>query len=280
MARRAVSGVEAVTRTAQEISAGTLDKRVPVGTRGDEIDQLAATFNQMLGRIQALITEIKEMSDNIAHDLKSPITRIRGQAEVALISRGAADEYQSMAASAIEECDRLLEMINTMLFISRSEAGLTKPEFRRLDLAAVVRDACGLFQSLAEDKQIALTWEAPERLAVSGDVRLIQRMLGNILDNAIKYTPSGGSVSVSLQPNPGGSVAIAVKDSGVGISEKDRPHIFERFYRGDPSRSQAGAGLGLSLARAVARAHAGDITVDSSPASGAIFRVVLPVSDS
>jgi len=251
---------------------------VPAGKGGDEIDRLAATFNRMLERIQALVNGIKEMTDNIAHDLKSPITRIRGQAEVALTSRGAADEYESMAASAIEECDRLLEMINTMLFISRSEAGLTKPEFRRLDLAAVVRDACGLFQSLAEDKQIALTWEAPERLAVSGDVRLIQRMLGNILDNAIKYTPSGGSVSVSLQPNPGGSVAIAVKDSGVGISDKDRPHIFERFYRGDPSRSQAGAGLGLSLARAVARAHGGDITVDSSPASGAIFRVVLPAS--
>jgi signal transduction histidine kinase len=183
-----------------------------------------------------------------------------------------------MAASAIEECDRLLEMINTMLFISRSEAGLTKPESGQMDMAAVVRDACELFRSMAEDKQIALTWDAPERLAISGDVRLIQRMLGNILDNAIKYTPSGGSVSVSLQPNPGGAVAIVVKDSGVGISEKDRPHIFERFYRGDPSRSQAGAGLGLSLARAVARAHGGDIAVDSSPASGAIFRVQLPAS--
>ena len=280
MARRALAGVETVTRAARQIAAdGRLAERVPAGRGGDEIDRLAATFNRMLDRIQALVNGIKEMTDNIAHDLKSPITRIRGQAEVALTSRGAADEYESMAASAIEECDRLLEMINTMLFISRSEAGLTKPEATELDLAAVVRDACGLFQSMADDQQIALTWEAPARLAISGDVRLIQRMLGNLLDNAIKYTPAGGSVSVTLQPNPDRSVAIAVKDSGVGISDKDRPRIFERFYRGDPSRSQAGSGLGLSFARAVARAHGGDITVENGPSSGALFRVVLPVSD-
>ena len=279
MARRALAGVGTVTRAAQRIAAdGRLAERVPAGGSGDEIDRLAATFNRMLDRIEALVNGIKEMTDNIAHDLKSPITRIRGQAEVALTSRGAADEYESMAASAIEECDRLLEMINTMLFISRSEAGLTKPEVGALDLAAVVRDACKLFHSMADDKRIALSWEAPERLAISGDVRLIQRMLGNLLDNAIKYTPAGGAVNVSLQLNPDRSVSIAVRDSGAGISEKDRPHIFERFYRGDPSRSQAGAGLGLSFARAVARAHGGDIAVDGSPGSGATFQVVLPAS--
>jgi signal transduction histidine kinase len=183
-----------------------------------------------------------------------------------------------MAASAIEECDGLLEMINTMLFISRAEAGVAKPDFREMDLGAVVRTACELFKSLAEDKQITLSCKAPDQLAFSGDVRLIQRMLGNLLDNAIKYTPAGGAVNVSLQLNPDRSVSIAVRDSGAGISEKDRPHIFERFYRGDPSRSQAGAGLGLSFARAVARAHGGDITVDGSSGSGATFRVVLPAS--
>ncbi len=277
MARRALAGVETVTRAAQRIAAdGRLAERVPAGRGGNEIDLLAATFNRMLDRIQGLVSGIKEMTDNIAHDLKSPITRIRGQAELTLSSRGAADEYEAMAASAIEECDRLLEMINTMLFISRTEAGVTQPEFREMDLAAVVRNACGLFQSLAEDKQIALTWDAPERLDVTGDVRLIQRMLGNLLDNAIKYTPEGGSVGVSLQTNPDRSVVIAVRDSGAGVSEKDRPRIFERFYRGDPSRSRAGTGLGLSFARAVARAHGGEITLESSQPSGATFRVEIP----
>jgi len=279
MARRALAGVENVTRTARRIADdGRLAERVPVGKGGDEIDRLAATFNRMLDRIQGLVTGIKEMTDNIAHDLKSPLTRIRGQAEMALTSRGAADEYEAMAAGAVEECDRLLEMINTMLFISRTEAGVSKPELKPMDLAVVVRDACGLFQSPAEDKGIALTWEAPERLEMAGDIRLIQRMLGNLLDNAIKYTSDGGAVAVAVLANPDHSVAIAVKDSGIGISEKDLPHIFERFYRGDPSRSQAGAGLGLSFARAVARAHGGEITVENNRPSGAVFRVTLPTA--
>jgi signal transduction histidine kinase len=232
----------------------------------------------MLDRIQGLVKGIKEMTDNIAHDLKSPLTRIRGQAEVVLTSRGAADEYEAMAASAIEECDRLLEMINTMLFISRTEAGVAQPEFREMNLAAVVRDACGLFQSLAEDKKIALAWDAPEQLEMRGDVRLIQRMLGNLLDNAIKYTPEGGSVRISLRSNPDRSLSIAVQDSGVGISDKDRPYVFDRFYRGDPSRSQTGAGLGLSFARAVARTHGGDITLETSGQSGATLKVELPTA--
>jgi signal transduction histidine kinase len=277
MARRALAGVENVTRTARRIADdGRLAERVPVGKGGDEIDRLAATFNRMLDRIQGLVTGIKEMTDNIAHDLKSPITRIRGQAEMALTGAGPATDLENMAATAVEECDRLLEMINTMLFISRTEAGVSKPELKPMDLAAVVRDACGLFQSLADDKQIALTWDAPERLDFTGDVRLLQRMLGNLLDNAIKYTPEGGSVRVSLQPEPDRSVSIAVRDSGAGVSETDLPRIFERFYRGDPSRSQAGTGLGLSFARAVARAHGGDITVESSGPSGATFRIELP----
>ncbi len=279
MARRALAGVETVTRAAQRIAAdGRLAERVPIGGGGDEIDRLAATFNQMLDRIQGLVNGIKEMTDNIAHDLKSPLTRIRGQAEVALTSRGAAEEYEAMAASAVEECDRLLEMINTMLFISRTEAGVAKPEFKEMDLAAVVRDAGGLFQAPAEDKRIALRWDAPERLDFRGDVRLIQRMLANLLDNAITYTPEGGAVSVSLQSHPDRSVSIAVTDSGAGVSDKDRPCIFERFYRGDPSRSQSGAGLGLSFARAVARAHGGEISMEHNRPSGAIFRVDLPGS--
>ena len=279
MARRALAGVENVTRTARRIADdGRLAERVPVGRGGDEIDRLAATFNRMLDRIQGLMNGIKDMTDNIAHDLKSPITRIRGQAEVALTSQAAADEVETLAAGAIEECDRLLEMINTMLFISRTEAGVSKPELKPMDLAAVVRDACGLFQTLAEDKAIALTWEAPQRLEMAGDIRLIQRMLANLLDNAIKYTPAGGAVAVAARANANDSVSIVVKDSGIGIFEKDLPHIFERFYRGDPSRSQAGAGLGLSFARAVAHAHGGEITVENRQPSGATFRVELPTA--
>jgi heavy metal sensor kinase len=277
MARRAVSGVEAVTRTAQKISGGTLEERVPVKTKGDEIDQLAVTFNQMLDRIQALLTEIKEMSDNMAHDLRSPITRIRGTAEVTLTTGKSLSEYEAMAASTIEECDRLLDMINTMLMISKAEAGVDHLTREEIDLAGVVQEACRLFEPTAEDKGIALNCHLPDESHFLGDMQMIQRMLSNLLDNAIKYTPPGGSVSVSVVENDG-RVVVSVKDTGIGISPKDLPHIFERFYRCDESRSQTGIGLGLSLARAIARGHGGDITTTSNPNQGSTFTITLPKS--
>ena len=276
MARRAVSGVEAVTRTAQEISGGTLDKRVPVGTRGDEIDQLATTFNQMLGRIQTLVSEIKEMTDNIAHDLKSPITRIRGMAEVTLTTGKTLGEYENMAAGTVEECDRLIDMINTMLMITKAESGVDKGHDEDIDLARLVRDACELLEPVAEDKGLSLTCDTPDTGFVFGDRRMIQRILSNLLDNAIKYTPSGGSVKVSLSEKDGREVILAVRDTGIGIPAADLPHIFERFYRCDQSRSEPGTGLGLSLARALARAQQGDITVTSTPAQGSTFTLSLP----
>jgi heavy metal sensor kinase len=278
MARRAVSGVEAVTRTAQEISAGTLAKRVPVGTRGDEIDQLAATFNQMLGRIQALITEIKEMSDNIAHDLKSPITRIRGMAEVTLSAGEGIEEYKNMAAGTVEECDRLLDMINTMLLITKTESGVHQLDCQEVDMARLALDACELMETVAEDRGLNLACEAPETMPLAGDPRMIQRILANLLDNAIKYTPSGGSVRVSLSAIDGGEALVTVQDTGMGIPPDDLPHIFERFYRCDQSRSEPGTGLGLSLARALARAHRGDITVTSTLGQGSTFTLTLPKS--
>ncbi len=275
MARQAVSGVEAVTRTARKISGGTLEERVPVKARGDEIDQLAFTFNQMLDRIQALLTELKEMSDNIAHDLKSPITRIRGIAEVTLTTAGSMKEYETMAASTIEECDRLLDMINTMLMISKTESGVVEPSREEIDLKGLIEKACELFGPSAEDKGVTLSCNAPDRIRLVGDSQMIQRMLSNLLDNAVKYTPPRGSVTVSVSEIEA-QVSISVHDTGIGISEDDLPRIFERFYRCDQSRSEAGIGLGLSLARAIARAHGGDITVTSALNQGSTFTVTLP----
>jgi heavy metal sensor kinase len=276
MARRALAGVENVTRTARWISDGRLDKRVPVKKRADEIDQLALTFNQMLDRIENLVTGIKEMSDNIAHDLKSPITRIRGIAEVSLTSGSSLKEYETMAGSTIEECDRLLDMINTMLIISKTEAGLGQFDNEELDIAAVVQGACELFRPMAENEGLTLVCDAPERLVMNGDMRMIQRMISNLLDNAVKYTPEGGSIDVAAALGNHQSIRISIKDTGIGISTPDLSHIFERFYRCDPSRSRTGTGLGLSFALAIARAHGGDITVTSEPDKGSKFTVVLP----
>jgi heavy metal sensor kinase len=278
LARRALAGVETVTQTARHISSGSLEERVPVNKREDEIDRLAITFNQMLDRIQTLVTEIKEMSDNIAHDLKSPITRIRGISEITLTTGASLNEYEKMAASTIEECDRLLDMINTMLVISETEAGVSRLEKSEIDISSVIRNACELFQSPAEDKSLSLVCHADGNFKVYGDVRLIQRMIANVLDNAIKYTSSDGRVDVSIHAGRNQSVEITVTDTGIGISEEDLAHIFERFYRCDPSRSQAGTGLGLSFAQTVARAHGGDIAVTSATGRGSAFSVILPGS--
>ena len=275
MAKRALAGVETVTRTARRISDRSLDERVPVKTRVNEIDQLAITFNQMLDRIENLVTGIKEMSDNIAHDLKSPITRIRGNAEVSLTSGSSLQEYESMAGGTIEECDRLLDMINTMLVISRTEAGVNQLDAQNLNVANLVRDACDIFQAPAEDKEITIVCSKSEDIRIYGDNRLIQRMVANLLDNALKYTPPGGRIDVAVTDAGDQSVRIAVKDNGMGIAAENLENIFERFYRCDPSRSEAGTGLGLSFARAVARAHNGDITAASTPGEGSVFTATL-----
>jgi heavy metal sensor kinase len=280
MARKALSGLGNVTQTARLISGSALEERVPISGRGDEVDQLAVTFNQMLDRIQALVMEIKEMSDNIAHDLKSPITRIRGLAEITLTTETSLDDYRGMAGSTIEECDRLLDMINTMLFISKTEAGVGDFEPKEMDLSQVVRDACALFQPLAEERDVRVTWDVPDTCNFQGDIRMIQRMISNLLDNAIKYSPPGGMVEVTLSAEAAQSLVLSVHDTGTGISPDDLPHLFERFFRGDPSRTQTGAGLGLSLAQAVARAHGGNIEVSSQPDRGSTFQVSLPLSPS
>jgi signal transduction histidine kinase len=217
------------------------------------------------------------MSDNIAHDLKSPITRIRGIAEVSLTSGSSLKEYESMAAGTIEECDRLLDMINTMLIISRTEAGVNQLDCHKLDIAHLVRDACDIFQSPAEDKGLIMVYNGPENFSIYGDIRLLQRMVANLLDNAIKYTPAKGRIDVTVSTGGDQLVQIVVKDNGMGISGKDLGHIFKRFYRCDPSRSQAGTGLGLSFARTAARAHNGNITVVSTLNEGSTFTVVLPI---
>jgi heavy metal sensor kinase len=277
MAKRAVSGVEAVTRTARKISGGSLEERVLIKGQGDEIDQLAQTFNQMLDRIQTLVTEIKEMTDHIAHDLRSPLTRIRGHAEVTLTTAKSLSEYETMAADTIEECDRLLDMINTMLLISKTESGVDAMVMEEIDLSDLVQEACELFSPTAEDKGLSLNCDVAKGGRLKGDTRMIQRLISNLLDNAIKYTPTGGSVTVSLEKQEE-NLVIEVRDTGIGIPPDDLPRIFERFYRCDRSRSLEGIGLGLSLARAIARAHGGDMIVLSQPNAGSTFKVVLPKS--
>lgn len=275
MAKRALTQVEEVTRTARGISATDLERRVPVKGQADEIDRLATTFNDMLDRIQTLVTEMKEMTENIAHDLRSPITRIRGMAEMALTTGKSVDEYEAAAASTVEDCDRLLEMINTMLYISQTEAAPEKLPMEEVNITGVVRDACELFQPVAEDKGVDLVVEIGADLRVRGVLQGLQRMLANLIDNALNYTPRPGTVTVSVSGDEKLGI-IAVKDTGIGIPQEELPNIFRRFYRGDRSRSLPGTGLGLTLVQVIVHAHGGQISVTSAPNVGTTFTVTLP----
>lgn len=275
VSKGSLRGLVTITRAVNEISEGNLDRRVTVKGRGDEIDTLAGAFNRMSARIQGVIRQMAEMTDNIAHDLKSPITRIRGIAETTLIDPGSSTDYEDMAGSVVEECDRLLGMINTMLDISEAEAGVVKMARVEVDVAQVVRDACELFAPLADNSQIRIVQRLAPGSLVHGDLLKIQRAISNLLDNSLKYTPAGGTVTASVNGDKA-RVTVTIEDTGIGIPEADLPRVFDRFFRGDASRSRPGTGLGLTLARAFARAHGGDIGVESRCGKGTLVTMVLP----
>ena len=275
MSRQALQGVEEVTLTAIDISKGSYDKRVQVKRRSYEVDRLANTFNSMLDRIQALLKSMREMTDNIAHDLRSPLTRIRGIAEMTLFSKNSIKDYENMAASTVEECDNLIEMINTMLDITETEAGVGEFNIEKVNLSKLIQDACELFRPAADEKGVNIITILPDKLHCQGDSNKLQRLVTNLLENSIKYTEPEGSVTISASLD-NGQVNIVFEDTGIGISEKDLPKIFERFYRCDVSRTEAGIGLGLSLAKAIANAFGGDIRVESAMNKGSSFLVTLP----
>jgi len=278
LSREALYGVAAIRATANSITGSNLNERVPESGSGDELDLLAVTFNRMLDRISALVKSMLEMSDNIAHDLKSPLTRIRGFAELALIHEtpGDIESYRTMAANTIEESDHLLDMINTMLVISRAEAGEAEFECAPVDLSAMIIDAWDLFVPLAEDKQITFTRQVDKTLWIQGDAGMLQRAFANLIDNAIKYTPEKGHVHLTLRVCGKELVEIQVKDSGPGIDPQNRKKIFERFFREESSRTTPGTGLGLSLAKTIIEQHAGTISVRSCEEGGSAFIVALP----
>ena len=272
LARRALRPVEMLTRTAAEISDGALSRRVPVGSGQDELGRLGRTFNAMLDRIQALVTAMREMTDNLAHDLRSPLARIRANSEMALAN---GESKTALLASTIEECDRLMDMIDTTLDIAEAESGAARLKLDDVNLSALTLDACDMFRPAAEDRHIQLSVHVPDQCVLRADRHRLQRILANLIDNALKYTPKDGQIEVRLREEES-RILLEVTDTGAGIPETDLPRIFQRFYRGDESRTGNGTGLGLSLALAFARAHGGDIVAQSAPGQGSTFTVVLP----
>src|SRR6266436_2318021 len=287
VARRVLQRIDAMTGTTQRIMAGDLSGRLPVGRSGDELDRLAENLNAMLERIEALMMGLKEVSDNIAHDLKTPLTRLRNRAEEALASSGSEPEYRAALERTIEESDGLIRTFNALLMIARAESGQARGNMDDFDAADVARGIHELYEPLAEDDGMTLRVQtAPARL--HGNRELIGQALANLVENAIKY----GRPQPALQPlsaevaartreiliearREGDHVLLSVIDRGPGIPEADRKHAVERFVRLDSSRSQPGSGLGLSLASAVATLHGGELRLsDAHP--GLVATLAIP----
>ncbi len=275
LARRALGDMEAVTETAEDISKGAYDRRVRVKGRFREVEKLGAAFNRMLDRIQFLIKAMREINDNIAHDLRSPLARIRGVAEMTLLKDKSLEDYKDMAASTIEECDTLIDMINTMLDITEAEAGVSEVKKEVIEVDSLILEACELFRPVADGKEIDLRTQLPDALGFQADKKKLQRIVSNLLENAIKYTTEGGTVTISAVSR-NGEIRIDFQDTGVGISESDLPHIFERFYRCDRSRSYGSVGLGLSLVKAYTESLNGTIHVESVLNQGSTFSLRFP----
>jgi len=275
MARAALQGIEEITRAAEDVARGNFDRRVSIGSRVQEIDRLVETFNIMVDRVRALILEMRVMTDNIAHDLRSPLTRLRASVESALYGAKSVGEYKTASEETLEECDRLLQMINTTLDVTEAEGGAASLAKQDVDLANVIYEAVELFEPIAEDKQIDISLKLDSDCHVYGNLQYLQRMVANLLDNAIKYTSNGGAVSIEMARS-NGFVSFSISDTGIGISPRDQARVFNRFFRCDASRSKEGFGLGLSFVRAVANAHNGNIELQSAASEGSRFIVSLP----
>jgi signal transduction histidine kinase len=265
--RRVLKRVDAMTETTRKIMDGDLAGRLPIAGTGDELDRLATNLNAMLERIEALMHGLKEVSDNIAHDLKTPLTRLRNRCEEAL--RLAEDESQYRAAleSTIEESEALIRTFNALLMIARAESGQARDGMTDIDAAEIARGVGELYEPLADDKGIHLKVEAPAAAPVHGNRELISQALANLVDNAIKYGAgmNGAEAEIVVTARgEGDRILLAVADSGGGIPAADRGRAVERFVRLEQSRSQPGSGLGLSLASAVARLHGGDLKLEDN----------------
>jgi signal transduction histidine kinase len=270
VSRRVLNRIEAMTGTAQTIMAGDLAGRLPVAGTGDELDRLAEHLNAMLERIEALMRGLKEVSDNIAHDLKTPLTRLRNRCEQALRGSSSVDDYRAALESTIAESDDLIRTFDALLMIARAESGQARDNMTEFDAAEIARDVGELYEPLADEKGIALTVDAPAAAPVRGNRELISQALANLIDNAIKYAGPDGQLNgapaeiVVKAGNDGERIALSVADRGPGIAEADRGRVVERFVRLEQSRSEPGSGLGLSLAAAVARLHGGELKLEDN----------------
>jgi heavy metal sensor kinase len=282
LANRAVRPLAKITQTAARLRPSQLQERLPVRETGDELDQLALTVNGFLDRIAVYLQQKRDFLAHAAHELRTPLAAIRSSVEVALNSDRSKEEYENLLIDIIDEGAALETLVNQLLLISETEAEHLKSEYSPVLLDAIIAQAVNMFQGVAESREIDLELRTAAPVHVFGNRNLLRQLVNNLLDNAIKYTPSGGRVTVELKHDERSNVAVlSVADTGIGIAADDVPRVFDRFFRADRSRGRftetVGTGLGLSICQAVATAHGGEITCESKPAAGTRITVRLPL---
>jgi signal transduction histidine kinase len=281
--RSAVVPIRRLTQVFRRIvETGRTDERVPLAGspdrpgRDDAIDELARLFNAMLDKIESLVTGMRDALDNVSHDLRTPLTRLRGAAEMALAGAADVDRCREALADCVEESDRVLVMLNTLMDISEAESGAMELRLEPVRLAEIVARAGDLYREVAEAKGVAIELRpAVDDVVVLADRVGLERVAANLIDNAVKYTPSGGRIEVDVRIENGEAI-LSIRDTGQGIAADELPRVWERLFRGDASRNERGLGLGLSLVRAIVQAHGGTVAVTSEPGKGSTFTVRLP----
>lgn len=267
VSRRMLRRLETINRTSGEIIAGDLTRRVPLNGSGDEFDALAENLNRMLDRIERLMKGLREVTDSVAHDLRTPLNRLRNRLEESVARLNSGGAQAGEIERAIAETDQLIGTFNALLLIAETDAGTTRAAMSALDLGSVAADVVELYEPLAEEKKLALTLAPGSAVAIEGNRSLIAQALANLVDNAIKYTPAGGKVRIRVAIAETG-VDLSVADSGPGISLADRPRVTERFVRLEASRNSPGTGLGLSLVAAVAHFHNAELVLEDNAPTG------------
>ena len=277
LSRQALRPVAQSIRTARRLDPANLSERLPRTGAGDELDELAGTINDLLDRLAAYHVQIIRFTADASHELRSPLGAMRAAVEVALGKPREAKEYRDVLSSLGEQCERLTALVNGLLLLARADAGEVDLKREPVDLPALVTDVVEMYEPLAEERGISLSAHASSLVSILGDASRLRQLVTNLVDNAIKFTGSGGSVTLRVERDEARAKLI-VADSGDGIPQSHLPHVFERFYQASSARSSGGSGLGLSICRWIVEAHGGDVEVESHPGSGTTFTVTLPLA--
>jgi heavy metal sensor kinase len=277
LARKALAPVAELNRQTEQINADRLDRRLPVVNPSDEMGQLAQTINAMIGRLERSFAEIRRFTADASHELRTPLTVIRVETEVALAKPITAVEYQQLLGSILEECDRLARLTDQLLTLSREDGRAVAPAREPVELGGLVQSVVENMRPLADARGLDLKGHVENLVTVLGDGLRLRQVFYNLVDNALKYTPEGGAVTVTADRRDGDAL-VTVRDTGAGIPAEDLPRVFDRFYRVDKARSRerGGTGLGLSIAKSIVDAHGGRIELASKPGEGTTCTVVLP----